>query len=175
MRWTHKDIKHVTFIFEDGDSIFVPASCFKDLLIASVPNGLEVEAHILDDGTITGKWKPLQSSPLQRLDATKDLETLDVELITGETFCGDAVWEATNSFLNLCIETQLKTYKECVISINRQNAKYDLKQVLHLPVGTIVVDEKGAKYELKRKGTDIYLDGAIVSYQTLNQTFKIVI
>ena len=173
MSWTKEDITSITFLLENHDTVQAPATCFNSLSITPTKKGLEMEAHLIDDGAITGEWTPLQSSPLQRLNARKDIEAVDVELTTGETFCGDVVWESHTGATNHCIITNLENYRSCTLSINAKNIRYRLEQVLNLPVGTTVVDETGKSYQLSEKGACVYLKGGIVCAQLLNQTFTI--
>lgn len=173
MSWTKEDITSITFLLENHDTIQVPATCFESLSLTSTKKGLEMEAHLIDDGAIRGAWTPLQASPLQRLNDRRDIEAVDVELTTGETFCGDVVWESHTGATNHCIITNLENYRSCTLSINAKNIRYRLEQVLNLPVGTTVVDETGKSYQLSEKGACVYLKGGIVCAQLLNQTFTI--
>lgn len=145
--FTKNEIKKATFILENLEDVVVPKECFKYLKIKTFKNKCEIEAHIIDNGSINGYLFDTKS-PLQRLDYYNDIVYVYLELDNGKQLKYELVWydENYNGQNNEYQKTKLFSYKELKLSVRKSNKTLSIKDVLKLKEGTIVVDENNNEY-----------------------------
>lgn len=145
--YTKNEIKTITFGLENLENVVIPKKCFKDLKITTFEDKCEVEAHILDDGSVDGYIFDTKS-PLQRLNYYNDITHIYIILDDGDELTYKPIWcdEDYNGENNKYQKTKLFNYKEIKLSINKRNKKLSIKEVLKLQNGTIVVDKYNNEY-----------------------------
>lgn len=145
--YTNNEIKMITFGLENLENVVIPKKCFKNLQIKAFGNECEVEAHIIDDGSIDGYIFDTKS-PLQRLNYYDDITHIYIVLNNEDEVVYKPIWydEDYNNDSNKYQKTKLFNYKEIKLSINKCNRKLSIREVLKLKNGTIVTDKHNNEY-----------------------------
>lgn len=174
MKYTKKEIKNIIFTMSNHECVKLPISCFDKLDINILENNkYEIEAVLLDKGASFILTSNPLATPLQRLSISPDIVDICIELINGEEVIGEFIWKSKNYSSNLYQKTALKSYNELHLSIKESNLKLSLYQVLKLKPGTIVIDQNGVEYTIKKDKKLKYLDNTIVSNKILNSKFTV--
>lgn len=174
MKYNKEDINLVRFQLENCESVTVPSVCFKYLSIVTVNDICDIEAHIMDNGSVEGSLFDTKS-PLQRLDYYPDVTHVIIELNNNEKFGFRPIWSDAdyNGENNEYQKTKLINYKELKLSISKNNKKLSIYEVLKLEDGTIVTDEKGNEYVVEEDDECKYLFDTYVTDKILNSKFTI--
>lgn len=174
MKFDESNVEKVCVIFENCESLTIPNSSFKKLEINLLnKNTCELEMHIVDDLKIIDGLFDEKESPIARLAHYTDITMIDVKLKDKPSFTGiyDVVWNSVSMYDNKYKENELISYREVKVSINKNNKKILIEQVLDLPIGTIIVDEDCNEYKVDVNEGGVFLSGAIVSEKILKSKF----
>lgn len=171
-KYNKQDIISVKFILENCENVRIPQNCFKYFELNETNDGYELNAHIIDNGSLDGYLFDTKS-PLQRLNYYSDICHINLELLNGEVINISPVWNPEDNQNNTFQSSKLISYKEIVISINKYEKELSIKDVLKLQHGTIVVDDEGDEYIVEEDEECKYLFDTYITDKILNSTFKI--
>lgn len=172
INYNKKDVKIAKFILENCETVWVPQECFISFEANCTKDGYELEAHIIDDCNLDGYLFDTKS-PLQRLNCRPDICSIELELINGEDVELDLVWNAEGYQDNNFQSSQLFSYKELKLSINKYNKVLSIQDVLKLEDGTIVIDQDGKEYKVEEDEICKYLFDTYFTDTILYSKFKI--
>lgn len=172
--YNKNDIKMVKIILENCETVWIPQNCFINFEAKYTNDGYEIEAHIVDKGNLDGYLFDTKS-PLQRLHHRPDICSIELELVNGDDIDLDLVWNPENYQDNSFQNSQLFSYKELKLSINKYNRKFSIQEVLKLEDGTVVIDEDNNEYLVCEDEDDHFkfLFNTYITDELLYSKFKI--
>ena len=171
-KYNNQDIISVEFILENCESVWIPQNCFKYFKLNETNDGYEMEAHIIDNGSLDGYLFDTKS-PLQRLNCYSDICHINLKLANGEAINISPVWCPEDDQNNNFQSSKLISYKEIVISINKYEKELSIRDVLKLQHGTIVVDDEGCEYVVEEGRECKCLFNTDITDKILDSIFKI--
>lgn len=170
--YSKKDIRMVKFILENCETVWIPQECFNDFETNYTNDGYELEAHIIDNCNLDGYLFDTKS-PLQRLNCRPDICSVELELVNGEEVELALVWSPEGYSDNNFQTSELFSYKELKLSINKYNKVFSIQDVLKLGKGTVVIDENGKEYTVEEDEECKYLFDTYFTDVVLYSKFKI--
>lgn len=170
--YNKQDIISSEFILENCESVCIPQNCFKYFKLNETNDGYEMDAHIIDNGNLDGYLFDTKS-PLQRLNYYSDICHINLKLSNGKMININPVWCPEDDQNNNFQSSNLISYKEIIISINKYEKELSIRDVLRLQHGTIVVDDEGNEYIVEEDEECKYLFDTYITNKILDSTFKI--
>ena len=110
-KYNNQDIISVEFILENCESVWIPQHCFKYFELNETSDGYEMDAHIIDNGSLDGYLFDTKS-PLQRLNYYSDICHINLKLANGEVISISPVWCPEDDQNNNFQSSKLISYKE---------------------------------------------------------------
>ena len=123
-----KEIKSVTFVCENCESMSIPIENFTKLDISKVDNeyySLSCTIEGIDNIEYRSFTNDL--SPFNRLSMSDDIVRIEFELINGTEHSVQPVWKGTD-FINYCQISHVISWNEISISINEENVMKRMKK-----------------------------------------------
>lgn len=174
IKYTKEQVKEVNLMMSNHECIDIPTNCFKTLSLTQLEgNYFEIEAHIIDNGIDFSFSADFTISPLQRLNKEPHISHIEVILNNGEEINGQMIWSEGTYPNNKYQKSKLISYKELLLSVKKSNLTFSLNKVLKFKPGTVVMDQEGVEYTVKRNKNVKYLENTIVSNKILNSKFTI--
>ena len=123
-----KDIKCVTFVCENCESMRIPIENFTKLNISKVDNEYyNFECIIEKIDNIEYRSFTNDLSPFNRLSMSDDIVRIEFKLINGTIKLIQPVWKGTD-FINYCQISHVISWNEISISINEENMMKRMKE-----------------------------------------------
>ena len=123
-----KDIKCVTFVCENCESMRIPIENFTKLNISKVDNEYyNFECLIEKIDNIEYRSFTNDLSPFNRLSMSDDIVRIEFKLINGTIKLIQPVWKGTD-FINYCQISHVISWNEISISINEENMMKRMKE-----------------------------------------------
>jgi hypothetical protein len=170
--YSKKDVKMVKFILENCETVWIPQECLINFEANYTKDGYELDAHIIDNCKLDGYLFDTKS-PLQRLNHRSDICSVELELVNGEEIELALVWNPEGYSDNNFQTSELLSYKELKISINKYNKMFSIQDILKLEDGTVVMDQYGKEYRVEEDEDGKYLYDTFVTDYILCSKFKI--
>ena len=177
MNINKKDIQSIVLSLVNFETLEIPIECFRYININEVSEKhVEIEFFIVDNGIKYLMTSNYMVSPIKRLSISPDIHSLTINFKNGSSVTKEVIWYKNDFSKNKYQKSELSTYKEILISVKKCNHKMNLKNVLNLKSGTIVLDDDDNEYLVCISDTTPkfkYLKDTIITSKLLYSKFRI--